>query len=451
MDSNKTSLPLSGKIAIFGVGRVGLPLALMLADKGFQVLGIDVDTYRISLLQHKIMPFMEEGAQVLLEKYAGNNFQVFSQQHLPRVISESKTIILTLGTPIDDTYSPNFKQLEELIISMSPFIKEGHLIILRSTVSPGATEQFARQLEEQTKLKIGENLFLAYCPERIAEGKSIEELGQIPQLIGSIDNKSAKKAAEIFEKIAPKVIFSNPKSVELAKLFCNMYRYIDLAIGNEFMMIAEDYGCNFYEVLNLVNNDYKRGGLKSPGFTAGPCLVKDGFFLIDKSPYMELVMAAWRLNENIPGYILKRVKLEVKDLHKKKVAILGLTFKKNIDDTRFSLSPKLQRYFEAEGTKVSVHDPFIDSQPLEDVVANADILILGINHDAFENLTPEYFRKRVSAECLIFDIWNILGTGKILFRLNEVGAVKKQAAVKSNGEIKRNHQKTPKQILIPRS
>lgn len=424
------------KIAIFGVGRVGLPLALVLADRGFQVTGIDVDPYRISLLKQKIMPFMEEGAQPLLEKHSGGNFQVFSQQHLGRVVSENKIIILTLGTPIDDTYSPDFGGIEDLLRNMVPSIKSGHLIIFRSTLSPGATEQLARQLEEQTKLTIGRNLFLAYCPERIAEGKSVAELVQISQIIGTLDEESAKKTAKIFEKIAPKILFTNPKSAELAKLFCNMYRYIDFAIGNEFMMIAESYGCDIYEILNLVNKDYKRGGLKSPGLTAGPCLVKDGFFLIDKSPYMELVTAAWRLNENIPGYILSRIKTEIKDLHKKKVAILGLAFKKNIDDIRYSLSPKLQRYFLAEGAKVSMHDPFIDSQPMDDALKGADVVILGINHDVFSSLNTDYLKNLVSDNCLICDIWNILDTGKIIFYLKDF-AMKQETAVKPDGEVKR--------------
>lgn len=428
----------SNKIAIFGVGRVGLPLALVLADKGFWVTGIDVDPYRINLLKHKIMPFMEEGADPLLEKHSGKNFQIFSQEHIDRIVAENAIIIFTLGTPIDDTYSPNFSDIEKLIRRISPVLKPGHVIILRSTVSPGATQQLARQLEEQTKLKVGENLFLAYCPERIAEGKSVEELAQIPQIIGSLDEASAKAAAEVFEKIAPEILFTNPRSAELAKLFCNMYRYIDFAIGNEFMMIAESYGCDIYEVLNLVNKDYKRGNLKSPGFTAGPCLVKDGFFLIDKSPYMELVTAAWRLNENIPGYILSRIKTEIKDLHKKKVAILGLAFKKNIDDIRYSLSPKLQRYFLAEGANVSVHDPLIDSQPLEDTVRGADILILGINHDVFKSLDLEYLRGLVSEDCLIFDIWNMFGTGKILFYLRDALDIMKQPVTDGNGELKKD-------------
>ncbi len=423
------------KIAIFGVGRVGLPLALVLADKGFAVTGIDVDPYRINLLQHKIMPFLEEGAEPLLEKHAGGNFQVFSEEHIDRIVAENAVIIFTLGTPIDDTYSPNFSDIETLIRRIAPVIKSGHTIILRSTVSPGATAQLARQLEEQTKLILGKTLFLAYCPERIAEGKSVEELGQIPQIIGSLEEASAKKAANIFEKIAPKILFTNTRSAELAKLFCNMYRYIDFAIGNEFMMIAESYGCDIYEVLNLVNRDYKRAGLKSPGLTAGPCLVKDGFFLIDKSPYMELVTAAWRLNENIPGYLLSRIKEQVGDLTKKKVAILGLAFKKNIDDTRYSLSPKLQRYFLAEGAQVSTHDPFIDSQPIEDALLGAQVLIIGVNHDVFKNITFEYLAKFISADCIIADIWNLFATGKILFSFKDV-LKKSKSEIKPNGEMK---------------
>ncbi len=427
------------KVAIFGVGRVGLPLALVLADKGFQVTGVDTDSYRISLLKHKIMPFLEVGAEPLLKKHIDKNFQIFSQEHINRIISENDFIIFTLGTPIDATFSPSFSDIEKLIREICPFIKIGQTIILRSTVSPGATEQLARQIEEQTKLTLGKDIFLAYCPERIAEGKSVEELEQIPQIIGTLDDLSAHKAAEIFNKIAPRLLFTKPKSAELAKLFCNMYRYIDFAIGNEFMMIAENYGCDIYEILDLVNTDYKRSGLKSPGFTAGPCLVKDGFFLIDKSPYMELVTAAWRLNENIPGYILSRIKEKIKDLNRKKVAILGLSFKKNIDDLRYSLLPKLQRYFLAEGAKVSLHDPYIDSQPLKDTLQDAEILILGINHDIFKQISLSYLGELVSKDCLIADIWNILGTGKIIFYIKDIINLQKKDSQKlgSNGEFKK--------------
>lgn len=408
------------KIAIFGLGRVGMPLGLVLADKGFKVTGIDVDAYRVTLIKNKILPFLEEGAEPLLKKYGGKEFQVYSQEHVHRILRENKTIIITLGTPIDDTYSPDFKQIEDLFIRIAPSISKGHLIILRSTISPGTTEYLGRLIEKLTKLKVGSSIFLAYCPERIAEGKAVQELVEIPQIISGLDDKSVQMAAKIFSRLTKKILFATPKEAELAKLFCNMYRYINFAIGNEFMMISENYGCDYYKVLDLVNRDYKRSGLKPAGFTAGPCLVKDGFFLIDKSPYMELVTAAWRLNENLPGYLFDKIKKQFKSLTGKKVAVLGLAFKKNIDDLRYSLAPKMVRYFNAEGAKVSVHDPFIDSQPIEEALTDADILVIGVNHDRFNVLNHEKLAKHIKKDCLICDVWNMFGTNKIIFHLSQL-------------------------------
>jgi len=406
-------------IVVFGIGRVGLPLALVLADKGFDVWGIDINPTHVALLKKKKLPFMEEGAGELLEKYGGNKFQAFTQKKRVEAIHRSKYIILTLGTPIDETYNPDHRQIEKLFSEILPIIKPGQVILLRSTISPGTLRQLVRYVEDNSSFKVGKDIFMAYCPERIAEGKSVEELGEIPQIIGTIDPESAKYAAKVFSKVTNKLLYSKPEAAELAKLYCNMYRYIDFAIGNEFMMITEDYGCDIYDVLNLVNNGYKRGGLKSPGLTAGPCLVKDGFFLIDKSPFMELVMAAWRLNENIPGYLFKRIKAEVTSLNKMKVAILGLSFKKDIDDVRFSLVPKIQRYFLTEGAKVMVSDPYLPSDPLKGTIKDADILIIGTNHSEYKKLSLPKLQKIVAKNCLVCDIWNMFGTGKIIFYINE--------------------------------
>lgn len=410
----------NNNIVVFGIGRVGLPLALVLADKGFDVSGIDVDPARVTALENKKMPFLEEGADELLQKHIGKKFKIFTSDHIKESLAENKYIILTLGTPIDNSYSPDHSQIEKLFLELAPFLEKGHVIILRSTISPGSLRQLARFVEENTKFKVGTDVFMAYCPERIAEGKSVEELGQIPQIIGTLDPESAKYASKVFSKITKIIHYSKPEAAELSKLFCNMYRYIDFAIGNEFMMIAEDYGCDIYEVLNLVNNGYKRAGLKSPGLTAGPCLVKDGFFLIDKSPFMELVMASWRLNENIPGYLFKRIKAEVGNVNGKKVAILGLAFKKNIDDSRFSLVPKFAKYFAAEGAKVSITDPLMASDPLDKSLKNADIIVIGANHDVYKKLSLKNIKKVVEKGCLVCDIWNIFETGKIVFKLSEI-------------------------------
>lgn len=406
-------------LIIVGMGRVGLPLALVLANEGFEVFGIDVSLERLEAISKGKMPFIEEGAQPLLKKLYGHGFIGFHETKLPDILIKASTIILTLGTPMNDNFSPDVTQIEGFLKNFSRYFKKGQLLILRSTVTPGTTEYIARFLLKNFNLKVGRDLYLAYCPERIAEGKAVEELYEIPQIVGTLDDASGKLAAKIFMKLTKKILYTDSRSAELAKLFCNMYRYIDFAIGNEFMLVADENKRDIYEVLRLVNDGYKRGGLKGPGLTAGPCLVKDGFFLLDKSPYLDLVAAAWRLNENIPGFLLRKIKDRMGSLVDKKVALLGLSFKKNIDDLRYSLSLKLQNYLTTESARLMTHDPFIWSSTLEDTLKDADLIIIATNHDKFMQIKLNDIKKLAKKSCLICDIWNIFGTGKIIFSLYE--------------------------------
>ena len=408
----------SKNMVVVGIGRVGLPLGLVFAKEGFNVTGIDVSEERLQTIGKGILPFIEEGAGPLLKKLYNNGFVCAHESSLPQVLSKASTIILTLGTPMGDNFSPDVTQITEFINKFSDYLKKGQLLILRSTVTPGTTEYLIRFLKEKYNWTVGKDLYLAYCPERIAEGKAVSELYEIPQIIGAMDDKSGKAAAKIFGKLTKKILHTDSRSAELSKLFCNMYRYVDFAIGNEFMLIADSHQRDIYEILRLVNDGYKRGGLKGPGLTAGPCLVKDGFFLLDKSPYLDLVAAAWRLNENIPGFLLSKIKSELGSLEGKKIALLGLSFKKNIDDFRYSLSLKLQNYLTTEGAKVFSHDPFIKSYSLDESLKKADLIIMAINHDVFSKIKIKDVKKLINKDCLICDIWNIFGTGKIIFYPN---------------------------------
>lgn len=410
------SVSSKNKVAVVGIGRVGLPLALVLADKGYEVIGVDVDKTRLNLVSKGKLPFIEEGAEPLLKEYYGNRFTAVEK--LDSSLEKSEIIIVTLGTPIDENYTPDFSQIMDFFKEACQYLKKGHLIILRSTIAPGVTESIKRIIEEKTKFKVGEDIFLAYCPERIAEGKAVQELVEIPQIIGALDKNSAKEASKVFEKITKTIHFTDPLSAELAKLYCNIYRYIDFAIGNEFMMIAEGQGADIYEVLRLVNEGYKRSGLKSPGFTAGPCLVKDSFFLLDKSPYLDLMVGAWRINENVPGFLINQLKEKYGSFTGRKVAVLGLAFKKNIDDTRYSLTPKIVNYFIGEGALVMTHDPLIASDSLEDTLKDADYVIVAVNHDKFKDITREKIRQFTKKTCIVCDIWNLWGKGKIIYKLN---------------------------------
>jgi len=190
-------------------------------------------------------------------------------------------------------------------------------------------------------------------------------------------------------------------------------------LANEFMMIAEQHDRDIYPIVQAINAGYKRGGLKSPGLTGGPCLYKDGFFLTNRIPYNELISSAWKINETVPAYLVDRAR-RLKRIEGSRAAILGLAFKKNIDDPRNSLSYKLRKQLLAEGAEVHVHDPFIASEPLEDVLRDADFIFIGMDHDAFRALTPEALRARVRPDALVCDIWNLLGTGRVLFLLNDL-------------------------------
>ncbi|MBI4451966.1 nucleotide sugar dehydrogenase [Candidatus Woesearchaeota archaeon] len=404
-------------ISIFGVGRVGLPLALFFAEHGQRVIGVDVDESRVETLSKGIMPFYEEGANKLLKKHINKLFTVTTDAK--NAVKQSDAIILTLGTPVDEHVNPVFSQIEKALADIAAYLKKEQILILRSTVTPGTTEYLKRFIEKNTKFKVGKDFFLAFCPERIAQGFSLEELKEIPTIIGTLDKESAKRAEKVFRTFTEKIIHSDARSTELAKLFTNMYRYINFAIANEFMMLADAHDRNIYEIIELVNKDYKRGGLRVPGLTAGPCLFKDGFFLINKIPFTELIMNSWKLNESVPAYLIEKIK-EAKNLENAKVAILGLTFKKNSDDTRNSLSFKARKIFAAEGAQVMLHDPYVKTEPLEKVLKNADVVFIAMNHDYYRDMDKNVLKSNIKRDALVCDIWNMSGLNKILYSAAEI-------------------------------
>ena len=406
-------------IAVLGTGRVGLPLALVFADKGFKVYGIDINQEMIDLLKKGKMPFLEEGAGALLKKHINKNFIPTSDSS---VVEKSDFVILTLGTPVDDNMNPSMVQIDTALKSISPYLKPEQVLILRSTVSPKTTNYVANFLSKIKRIKLGKNFYLAFCPERIAEGKAVEELCQIPQIIGGINKESSLKAAELFKALGIKYWITDAISAELAKLFTNMYRYINFAIANEFMILANKYGKDIYEIVNLVNKDYKRGGLALPGLTGGACLFKDGFFLISDIPFTDLISTSWKINETIPLFLIENVSKRT-SLTGKKTAILGAAFKANIDDTRESLSFKVKKALEREGAEVTMHDPLIDKYKgdLSLVLKNASLVFIAANHDYYiNNLTSAKLAKLVDKNCIICDVWNILKTNKIIFNVKEL-------------------------------
>lgn len=367
------------------------------------------------------MPFLEQGSGPLLRKVAGKNFFASTDYSY---IEKSDYIIMTVGTPVDENMNPVYDQITSAVTAAKPYFRDNQTLILRSTLSPRTTQYVKAMIEENSNLKVGKNFFIAFCPERISEGNAIDEIKDLPQIIGGVDKKSAKRADELFRKICTTTIKTDDVSAELAKLFTNMYRYINFAIANEFMVLADNYRRDIYEIVNLVNYKYKRGGLKLPGLTAGPCLFKDGFFLISDLPFADLISTSWKINEAIPLLLVKRIRERVK-LNGKKVVILGLGFKSEIDDIRESLSFKVRKALLRERAQVVLHDPYLKdyiNQPIEKDVykalLRADVIFIAVNHKQFERLNIARIKKIVKKNCIVCDIWNVFKTGKIVYRLN---------------------------------
>lgn len=396
------------KIAVIGLGRVGLPLALVLAEEDFKVYGVEINSKITTSLKEKRMPFKEEGAARLLTKHYGKNFKVGKAQG----VSDCTTVILCVGTLLSDGITPDtsavFKALDGLIV----YLRNNVLIILRSTVPPHGTSYVREYLDKKFKKKYS----LAYAPERIAEGFAVSELYEIPEIIGSFDEKSAAKASKVLT-FAPEFIKADPLTAELAKLTLNTYRYANFAMANELMMIMNHYERDIHKVLKVANKNYKRGGIPSPGFAAGPCLVKDGFFLKHATPYNTLVTGSFTINDGLPLYLLTQLKKRMK-IKGKKVAFLGLSFKKNIDDVRESLSLKFVSLLKKSGAKVVTHDPYLKKKNLKKVLNGADLVVLAVNHDDYKKITLPKLKADVGVKSLVCDIWNVLSSGKIFFEIN---------------------------------
>jgi UDP-N-acetyl-D-mannosaminuronic acid dehydrogenase len=260
--------------------------------------------------------------------------------------------------------------------------------------------------EEKSKLKAGKDFALAMCPERILEGRAIDELFNLPEIVGGINGVSNAIFAELFRKINPKkdILYTTPTGAELAKLFTNIYRYLSFALANEFAMWAESYGEDAHEIIKVANHGYPRCNIPKPGFAGGPCLGKD-CLLLDNTTFISMVSTAWKLNETIPQHVAESIRKKVGLLYGKRITVLGLAFKAGSDDTRLSPCVKLVEILKGYGAVVQVHDPCIsETLPINEALENPDVVIVAINHPEFSNMAREIDESGCK---LIYDVWSI--------------------------------------------
>src|SRR5580658_2102092 len=382
-------------VAVVGLGRVGLPLALSFADRGLRVIGVDNDPARLSAVADGRMPFEEAGAQELLERVMSDDPARPRLSLSERVAdaAAARQIVITLGTPSFSHIEIDMRDIRSALDDLLGVLAPGHSLILRSTVAPGTTEFVAGYLAKHRGFRIGEEVFVAHAPERIAAGRFLEEIDTLPCIIGGVGARSGEIAAELFGVFGAPIVQTTPVQAELAKIWANILRYTNFALPNLLMMDCERYEANVFEVIDLINRGYPRGGIALPGLTAGTCLRKDFAFSEERSNAPGMLLAVSRVNESVPLFLLEGLKRRLGTLANRKVAVLGLTFKRDTDDERDSLSPKLIRLLERELADVAVCDPHAatPTQPLEEAIRDADVVIVATNHSAFE--TPQTLEK----------------------------------------------------------
>ncbi len=412
---------MSYDVCVIGLGRIGLPLALSFADAGLSVLGVDNDTKRLDSLRAKRMPFKEPGTDELLARV--------DLDLSPRAAdaAQADAIVLTLGTPALPHVEIDMGAIRAVLDDLLPLVRTDQLIVLRSTVAPGTTEFVAGYLEKHRGFRVGEDLFVAHVPERIAADQFMAEIGTLPCIVGGIGEASGERAAKLFEPLGAPIVQTTPVQAELAKIWTNILRYATFALPNLLMMDCERYGANVFDVIELINKDYPRGGMKAPGFTAGTCLRKDFAFSEERSSAPGMLLAVSRVHETVPLFLVDGVKRRVGgSLRERRIAVLGLAFKSDTDDERDSLSHKLIRLLERELADVSVHDPVVatPTSSFEEAVGGAEVVIVATNHTEYS--TPEALRaiaELAGPDCLVVDPWNALGTSQVFAYVAEVAAL----------------------------
>jgi UDP-N-acetyl-D-mannosaminuronic acid dehydrogenase len=416
-------------VAVIGLGRVGLPLALAFADAGLSVTGVDNDPERLDALRSGRMPFEEPGAQEALDRATAAGRLELADRAAEA--HHARHIVLTLGTPALSHIEIDLRQIRAVLDDLLPHLREGHAIHLRSTIAPGTTDFVAGYLAKHRGFAVGDDVFVAHVPERIASARFFAEISTLPCIIGGVGERSGEVAAELFEVLGAPIRQTTPVQAELAKIWTNIMRYATFALPNLMMMDCEQYGANVFEVVDLINRDYPRGGMALPGFTAGTCLRKDFAFSEERSNAPGMLLAVSRVNESVPLFLVQGLKRRLGDLDGKKVAVLGLAFKGGTDDERDSLSHKLVRLLERELADVAIHDPHVPTptQSLGEAVLDADAVVIATNHPEF--CTRDTLRLIVEGakrDAVVVDPWNCWGAAQVFAHADEVVALSSPAA-----------------------
>lgn len=414
-------------VNIIGMGFVGLPLALSLANKNFNIKGIDNNKKIIKNLTNKIPNFKEPGLTKLLSKTI-NKKKIFFYDQLSEAIDKKKRniFIITIGTPI----SKYNKQLSnngilELLKQLVIHIKDDDVVIMRSTIRVGLTDNIIIPFLSKRLKKIN----IAFCPERTLEGDALNELKKNSQIISGNNKKTIEIAKKLFLHLTPKIkIVSSIKIAEMTKLIDNSFRDLNFSFANEIALMCEKANIDSYEAIKAANFGYERTNVKLPGPVGGSCLEKDPYILHKSFDNLyfrnSIILEGRKNNEKVIDYVLDKISKFIKNNkldNKIKITLLGLAFKgyPETDDVRGSITLRLINFFKTKyNIKVNIYDPVIQKNeikkygtPCKDLttaIKNSKIIVVCNNHYEFYKINNNILNKYMAKDSLIYDFWNII-------------------------------------------
>jgi UDP-N-acetyl-D-mannosaminuronic acid dehydrogenase len=409
------------KVSVFALGRTGLPLSLICADCGFKVIGIDINEELVEQIKQGQMPFYEPGMKKLMDKHLNKNF--FPTTKINKEVKDSDYFVIAIGTKFNKyPEKGSLTNLYKVVDRIRKIGVKGKTLIFRVTLPIGTTDKIKERIEQDGVVE-GKDFFMAFVPERIMEGKAIQEEKNLPKVIGSYSDASFKKVEKFFKKIGGQIVrVSTPKTAEFVKLIDNSWRNMRFSFANEIAFLSDENGVNAMEVLRAANAGYERNGIPFPGPVSGYCLGKDPYLL--EMAFDKVIVrgfnSVWFYGRRANDWLCEKIVSEVKGPN---VFVAGLTFKQDIDDFRNGHPLDIIELLLAEDFNVIVHDPYLDKHTytrlpvhidknvnktsFKQGIKKADTIIIATAHKEYRAFKPGEIIKNTKKGVKILDLWNI--------------------------------------------
>jgi UDP-N-acetyl-D-mannosaminuronic acid dehydrogenase len=394
------------KICVVGLGYIGLPTAGTFASNGVKVVGVDVNPRVVETLRNGGVHIQEPGLRsIVAGAFQSGNLDIVSKP------VEADAFIIAVPTPIHADKTADLSFVTSAVESIRPVLRKGNLVVLESTSPPRTTQDIVRPILEQSGLAAGKDFLLAYSPERVLPGQILRELVENARVIGGIDKPSAEAGRDLYGMfVRGEIILTDATTAETVKLMENTYRDVNIALANELLRLAERYGVNVWEAIAIANR-HPRVEILNPGpGVGGHCISVDPWFLVESAPELTpLIRAAREVNDSQPEYVVRYLESAVGNLSGRKIAVLGLTYKADVDDIRESPSLEIVRLLERRGAVVSCFDPLAPAETLpgkravtpEEAADKADALLLLVGHKEFRALKPKVFSRRMTVPLVV--------------------------------------------------